>query len=72
LIFDVVLTLGAEAFDLKMTADRLLGGELDQRSLESIQAGTMRYTHRDVPTLKQAFPQAPFDLALYRLLLWDA
>ena len=34
--------------------------------LDSVQAGTMRYMYKGIPTLKN-----PFDLALYTRLLWD-
>lgn len=34
--------------------------------LNSLQTGTMRYTYKGIPTLKN-----PFDLALYARLLWD-
>jgi len=34
--------------------------------LNSLQTGTMRYTYKGIPTLKN-----PFDLALYTRLLWD-
>src|SRR5882757_5107845 len=40
----------------------MLGGEL----LQSIQRGTMSYTYKGIPTLKN-----PFDWALYPLLLWE-
>jgi len=50
-----------------MRNDRLaLGCALPRRHLESIQHGTMRYTYKGVPTYKD-----PFDLALYQLLLWE-
>jgi cephalosporin hydroxylase len=52
---------------MRMTTDRLaLGSRLSRESLEAIQAGTMRYTYKGVPTHKD-----PFDLALYQLLLWE-
>jgi cephalosporin hydroxylase len=35
--------------------------------LETIQRGTLQYTFKGVPTLKD-----PFDLALYQMLLWEA
>jgi cephalosporin hydroxylase len=37
---------------------------LGRRTLQSIQSGTLRYTFKDVPCLKN-----PFDLALYTMLL---
>lgn len=50
-----------------MTADRLaLGSRLGREALEAIQAGAMRYTYKGVPTHKD-----PFDLALYQLMLWE-
>jgi cephalosporin hydroxylase len=42
-----------------------MGCALPRSSLESIQAGTIAYTYRGVPTYKN-----PFDLALYQMLLW--
>lgn len=49
-----------------MTIERLgVGCALPRRFLERIQRGTMSYTYKDVPTYKD-----PFDLALYQMLLW--
>ena len=42
------------------------GSALRRPSLEWIQDGTMRYTYKGVPTCKN-----PFDLALYQMLLWQ-
>lgn len=50
-----------------MNPDRLAHGcPLPRPFLQGIQRGTMRYSYRDVPTYKN-----PFDLALYQLLLWE-
>lgn len=50
-----------------MTIDRLRHGcPLPRPFLETIQQGTMQYTYKGVPTYKN-----PFDLALYQLLLWE-
>ena len=43
-----------------------LGCALARGDLEAIQQGTMKYSYRGVPTYKN-----PFDLALYQLLLWE-
>ncbi|MGO9605584.1 MAG: CmcI family methyltransferase [Candidatus Binataceae bacterium] len=49
-----------------MTTARLtMGCGLPREFLEGIQQGTMSYTYKDVPTYKN-----PFDIALYQLLLW--
>jgi cephalosporin hydroxylase len=42
------------------------GCALPRPFLEDIQHGTMRYTYKGVPTYKD-----PFDLALYQMLLWE-
>ncbi len=50
-----------------MREDRLAAGcSLPRRHLETIQRGTMNYTYKGVPTYKN-----PFDLALYQVLLWE-
>jgi len=50
-----------------MAQDRLAQGcTLPQSSLMAIQHGTMHYTYKGIPTHKN-----PFDLALYQLLLWE-
>jgi len=50
-----------------MTIERLAAGcRLPRPFLESIQRGTMSYSYKGVPTYKN-----PFDLALYQLLLWE-
>jgi cephalosporin hydroxylase len=50
-----------------MTIERLASGcELPRRFLECIQRGAMSYTYKGVPTYKN-----PFDLALYQLLFWE-
>jgi cephalosporin hydroxylase len=41
------------------------GSSLDRRTLEAIQSGTLRYSYRDIPLLKD-----PFDLAIYQWMLW--
>lgn len=47
--------------------DRLARGcPLPRQFLEGIQRGTMSYTYKGIPTFKD-----PFDLALYQLLLWE-
>jgi cephalosporin hydroxylase len=47
--------------------DRLKqGSALPKRHLKTIQRGTLAYTYKGVPTLKN-----PFDWALYPLLLWE-
>jgi cephalosporin hydroxylase len=43
------------------------GSLLPKALLKSIQRGTMAYTYKGVPTLKN-----PFDWALYPMLLWEA
>lgn len=43
-----------------------LGCELPRPYLEHIQIGTMAYSYKGVPMLKN-----PFDLALYQLLVWE-
>ena len=40
--------------------------DIDYTLLMKIQTGTMNYSYRDIPTLKN-----PFDLALYTRLLWE-
>src|SRR6201986_409026 len=49
-----------------MASEPLAGCDLPRRFLEGIQHGTMSYTYKGVPTHKN-----PFDLALYQLLLWE-
>ena len=50
-----------------MNLDRLaLGCPLPRRFLQRIQRGTMKYSYKGVPTYKD-----PFDLALYQMLLWE-
>ena len=44
--------------------DRTLRSDLRKRDLESIQRGTLSYTYKGVPCLKN-----PFDLAIYPLLI---
>jgi cephalosporin hydroxylase len=56
-----------DAAALEPNPDRLATGcPLPRRFLKSIQAGTMTYSYKGVPTYKN-----PFDLALYQLLLWE-
>src|SRR6266540_4264762 len=43
------------------------GSDLSGKLLEDIQRGTLAYTYKGVPTLKN-----PFDWALYPMLLWEA
>lgn len=47
-------------------AGRDSASAINSRNLKSIQAGTLRYSWRGVPCLKN-----PFDFALYPLLLWQ-
>jgi cephalosporin hydroxylase len=48
-------------------AARLAAGcQAPRQVLNTIQRGTMRYTYKGVPTHKD-----PFDLALYQMLLWE-
>jgi len=50
-----------------MRNDRLaFGCTLPRAHLDTIQRGTMCYTYKGIPTNKN-----PFDLALYQLLLWE-
>ena len=50
-----------------MTIERLSAGcGLPRHFLEGIQRGTLSYSYKGVPTYKN-----PFDLALYQLLLWE-
>jgi cephalosporin hydroxylase len=50
-----------------MVVERLAAGcNLPRQFLEGIQRGTMSYAYKGVPTYKN-----PFDLALYQLLLWE-
>jgi hypothetical protein len=51
----------------KVNKQRLsMGCDLQRRSLETIQNGTMSYSYKGIPTYKN-----PFDIALYQLLLWE-
>jgi cephalosporin hydroxylase len=50
-----------------MNAMRRGGSALPKHLLESIQRGTLAYTYKGIPTLKN-----PFDWALYPKLLWEA
>ncbi len=45
---------------------RPFSSDIPRALLDSVQTGTMRYTYKGIPTLKN-----PFDLALYTRLLWD-
>jgi cephalosporin hydroxylase len=49
------------------TTKRNMASTLAVESLQAIQAGTLRYTWRGVPCVKN-----PFDFALYSLLVWHA
>lgn len=42
------------------------GSALSKRHLKTIQQGTLAYTYKGIPTLKN-----PFDWALYPMLLWE-
>jgi cephalosporin hydroxylase len=50
-----------------MTASKRGGSALEHPLLDSIQRGTLAYTYKGIPTLKN-----PFDWALYPMLLWEA
>jgi cephalosporin hydroxylase len=45
---------------------RPFSSDIPRALLNSVQTGTMRYTYKGIPALKN-----PFDLALYTRLLWD-
>jgi len=49
-----------------MTVRKRNATALTKPLLDSIQRGSLRYTYRGVPTIKN-----PFDWALYPMLLWD-
>lgn len=51
----------------RMTVAERGGSDLAGPLLESIQGGTLNYTYKGIPTLKN-----PFDWALYPMLLWKA
>lgn len=50
----------------KKNARLALGSMLPKRYLKAIQRGTLAYTYKGIPTLKD-----PFDWALYPMLLWE-
>jgi cephalosporin hydroxylase len=45
---------------------RVWGIDLSQKAVESIQAGSLQYSYRGIPMLKN-----PFEVALYPLLFWQ-
>ena len=46
---------------------RRWGADLPLRALESLQIGSLKYSYRGIPMLKN-----PFEVALYQTLLWQA
>jgi len=46
---------------------RRWGADLPLRALQSLQAGSLKYSYRGIPMLKN-----PFEVALYQILLWQA
>src|SRR5215470_6393876 len=46
---------------------RRWGADLPLRALESLQIGSLKYSYRGIPMLKN-----PFEVALYQVLLWHA